>query len=227
MKIMKKILTTLFLIYFGSIFSQEVTKDLTRFNDVKIYDRISAELIPSDRNYIEISGKRSSEVEVIQKNDELKVRMPLTKLLKGEEISVRIYFTQPLEEIEAFEGSFITSEKLIKADDLEIIAKEGSQINLEIQVEELDVKAVTGAEIMLKGTVAGEMEAEISTGGVLDAKKLKTKRTEVSINAGGEAEVFATDFVKARTKAGGTIHIYGKPAKIDQQTFAGGTITEK
>jgi hypothetical protein len=224
---MKQFIIATVLLISQLFFAQEITKDLGRFNEVKIYDRISAELIPSDKNYIEISGKRSSEVEVIQKNDELKVRMPLTKLLKGEEISVRIYFTQPLEEIEAFEGSFITSEKLIKADDLEIIAKEGSQINLEIQVEELDVKAVTGAEIMLKGTVIGEMEAEISTGGVLDAKNLKTKRTEVSINAGGEAEVNATDFVKARTKAGGTIHIYGKPAKIDQQTFAGGTITEK
>src|SRR5690606_20056368 len=123
-----------------------------------------AELVPSDRNYIEISGKRSAEVEVIQKNDELKVRMPLTKLLKGEEISVRIYFTQPLEEIEAFEGSLITSEKLIKADDLEITAKEGSQINLEIQVEELDVKVVTGAEIMLRGTVAGERSEERRVG---------------------------------------------------------------
>lgn len=224
---MKQFIIATVLLISQLFFAQEITKDLGRFNEVKIYDRISAELIPSDKNYIEISGKRSSEVEVIQKNDELKVRMPLTKLLKGEEISVRIYFTQPLEEIEAFEGSFITSEKLIKADDLEIIAKEGSQINLEIQVEELDVKVVTGAEIMLRGTVAGEMEAEISTGGVLDAKNLKTKRTEVSINAGGEAEVNATDFVKARTKAGGTIHIYGKPAKIDQQTFAGGTITEK
>src|SRR5690606_20545820 len=224
---MKKVFILFSLIVTSTFNAQEVTKDLTRFNEVKVYDRISAELVPSDKNYIEISGKRSAEVEVIQKNDELKVRMPLTKLLKGEEISIRIYFTQPLEEIEAFEGSFITSEKLIKADDLEIIAKEGSQINLEIQVEELDVKVVTGAEIMLKGTVIGEMEAEISTGGVLDAKNLKTKRTEVSINAGGEAEVNATDFVKARTKAGGTIHIYGKPAKIDQQTFAGGTITEK
>lgn len=224
---MKKVFILFSLIVTSTFNAQEVSKDLTRFNEVKVYDRISAELVPSDRNYIEISGKRSAEVEVIQKNDELKVRMPLTKLLKGEEISVRIYFTQPLEEIEAFEGSLITSEKLIKADDLEITAKEGSQINLEIQVEELDVKVVTGAEIMLKGTVIGEMEAEISTGGVLDAKNLKTKRTEVSINAGGEAEVNATDFVKARTKAGGTIHIYGKPAKIDQQTFAGGTITEK
>src|SRR5690606_18937833 len=191
--IMKQFIILTVLLISQLFFAQEITKDLGRFNEVKIYDRISAELITSDKNYIEISGKRSAEVEVIQKNDELKVRMPLTKLLKGEEISVRIYFTQPLEEIEAFEGSLVTSSHVIKADDLEITAKEGSQINLEIEVEELDVKVVTGGEIMLRGTVAGEMEADIKTGGVLDGKKLKTKRTEVSINAGGEAEVFATD----------------------------------
>ena len=33
--------------------------------------------------------------------------------------------------------------------------------------------------------------------------------------------------VDAKVNAGGTISIYGKPKQIKQQTFAGGTITEK
>jgi len=209
------------------LFAQDVTHELTRFTEVKIYDKISAELIPSQENKIEITGSRSNDVEVLQKNDELKVRMPLTKLLKGENIIVKIYYSGALDEIEAFEGSDISSLKPIRANDLEITAKEGAEIRLEIQAEELDVKVVTGAVVTLNGNISGEMEAELKTGGVLNAKDLKTKRTEVSISAGGEANVNATHFVKARTKAGGTINIYGKPTKIDRQTFAGGTINQK
>lgn len=224
---MKKLFLLSGLLVSQFFFAQDVTKELTRFTEIKVYDRISAELIPSKENKIEITGSRSSEVEVLQKNDEVKIRMPLTKLLKGESISVKIYYSGILDEIEAFEGSFINSTALIKAQDLEITAKEGSEIRLEVDVEELDVKAVTGATVTLTGNVSGEMEADLKTGGILRAKDLKTKRTEVSISAGGEADVNATDFVKARTKAGGTINIYGKPAKIDQQTFAGGKINQK
>ncbi len=224
---MKKLIIISGLLLSQLFFAQDVSKELTRFTEVKIYDRISAELIWSNQNKIEIIGSRSSEVEVLQKNDELKVRMPLTKLLQGENISVKIYFTETLDEIEAFEGSFITAEKPIKAEDLEITAKEGAEIRLEVQVEELDVKVVTGATVTLNGSVSGEMEADLKTGGILKAQDLTTKRTEITISAGGEADVNATDFVKARTRAGGTINIYEKPAKIDQQTFAGGTINQK
>ncbi|SRR5690554_1747165 len=224
---MKKLIILSLSILSQYFFAQDVTHQLSRFTEVKIYDRISAELIPSQENKIEITGSRSKDVEVLQKNDELKVRMPLTKLLKGESISVKIYYSGTLDEIEAFEGSDISSLHPVRANDLEITAKEGSEIRLEIEAEELDVKVVTGAVVTLSGNVSGEMEAELKTGGVLNAKGLKTRRTEVSISAGGEANVTATDFVKARTKAGGTINIYGKPAKIDQQTFAGGTINQK
>ena len=224
---MKKLFILSALLISQLFFAQDVTKELTRFTEVKIYDRISAELVPSNENKIEITGSRSNEVEVLQKNDELKVRMPLTKLLKGENIIAKIYYAAILDEIEVFEGSDITSLQPVRAKDLEITAKEGSEIRLEIEADELDVNIATGAMVTLTGNVSGEMEAELKTGGVLNAKGLKTRRTEVSISAGGEADVNATDFVKARTRAGGTISIYGKPAKIDQQTFAGGTIKQK
>lgn len=223
---MKKLIILTGLLISQIFFAQDTSRDLTRFTEVRIYDRISAEIIPSNQNKIEITGERSNEVEVLQRNDELKVRMSLSKLLQGQSISVKIYYTETLDEIEAFEGSFITSSSTIKSDDLEITAKEGSEIRLDIQAEELDIKIVTGATVTLNGNVSGEMEADLKTGGILNAKNLVTKRTKVTVSAGGEANIQAIDFVKARTRAGGTINIYGKPSKIDQQTFAGGNINQ-
>ncbi len=224
---MKKLVCLITLIALQLTFAQEVTRELSAFTEIKIYDRISAELIKSNQNKVEVIGSRSHEVEVIQNNDEVKIRMPFSKLLKGEDISVKVYYSGKLDEIEAFEGSFVTSKDIISVFDLELEAKEGAEIRLEVAVNELEVKAVTGAFVHLKGEVKGELKAAIKTGGELRAKDLHTKRTNISISAGGNAEIFATEYVRARVKAGGDILIYGTPAYIDQKTFAGGTITLK
>lgn len=224
---MKKLIALSALLVSQFFFAQDVTKELSSFTEIKVYDKISAELIPAEQNRIEIYGSKSQDVEVLQKNDELKVRMPFTQTLKGDDIRVKIYYNQELEEIEVFEGSFITSTQAIKTSDLEITAKEGGEMRLEIAVEDLEVKVVSGATIFLNGSVSGTMDVDIKAGGTLEAKDLNTKKTKVSVNAGGSAEVRATDFVKAVVRAGGTIDIYGKPAKIDQKTIAGGKINQK
>lgn len=221
---MKKIVLFLTLAAFQSGFSQ-VTKDPGDFDKVKVFDRISAELVPSDENKVEITGKRSKEVIVVNKNGELKLGMPATKLLQGEEIEAKIYYKE-IKSVDASEGAYIGSGKAVNSAKLDVTAKEGAEIKLELDVEILKVKSVTGATIRLEGK-ASDQEISIGTGGIVEAKNLITERTDVSINAGGEAEVNASKYVKARTKAGGEITVHGKPQTIDKKSILGGTITEE
>ena len=65
-----------------------------------------------------------------------------------------------------------------------------------------------------------------NSGGIYEGKDLKTNQTTITANAGGEADIFATDFVDAKVRAGGDITIYGKPKQINQKVVAGGNITE-
>jgi len=90
-------------------------------------------------------------------------------------------------------------------------------------VEKVDLRSVTGGIVTLSGT-ANELEATLGTGGILDAKNLRASAVEVSINAGGEASVFASEMVDAAVKAGGDIVIYGNPKKVNKETTLGGTI---
>ena len=53
-----------------------------------------------------------------------------------------------------------------------------------------------------------------------------TQQTTVTVNAGGLANVYATDLVDAKTRAGGTITIFGKPKQINEKTVAGGNIVQ-
>ncbi|HMI06729.1 MAG TPA: head GIN domain-containing protein [Flavobacterium sp.] len=219
---MKKI--GLVIVLFTQLSFAQVKKNVGEFDKVKVFDRISVELIPSNEERIEIKGSRSSEVEVVNKNGELKIRMALKKLLDGEDISAVLYFKR-IESIDANEGSFVGCGQTFKQSDIEITAQEGAEVKVALEVQKVKVKTYTGGIVTLSGSAANQ-EISSLTGGIVSAKDLKTEQTTVTINAGGDAKVNASELVDAKIRAGGTITIYGKPAKINKKTTLGGTIEE-
>ena len=202
----------------------QVTKSLGDFNKITSFDQIDVTLFQSSENKIILTGNGAEEVELINKNGELKIRMPLTKLLSGDNVSAMVYFKN-IDAIEANEGSRISSDVVFKGMSFDIIAKEGSQIKIALNIDKLTVRSSNGSNVNLEGR-AKIMDAITNSGGELDAKDLFTTQTSITANAGGDANVHATDFVDAKTRAGGNIKIYGKPKKIDQKSVLGGSITE-
>jgi hypothetical protein len=206
-------------------FSQEnTTKNLGDFDAVKVFDKISLQLIPSEESKIELSGKNSSEVEIVNNNGELKVRMPIGKFLSGEDVTALLYYKN-IQSLDACEGSYISSEKAIKQISFSLNAKEGAEIKLKLEVQKLSIRATSGGIINLEGT-AKNQDIVISSGGVLNAKDFQTEQTNVAISAGGTADIRASELVDAKVRAGGTITIFGKPKQINQKTVLGGTINQ-
>jgi len=220
---MKKIILIAAIIAAQFSFAQ-VKKEVGDFTKVRVFDRINVTLIPSDVNRIEITGSRSEEVEVLNKNGELKVRMPLKKLLNGEEISANLYFKR-LEVIDATEGSFIGCGETFKQSSLEVSAKEGAEVKIHLDVQKIQEKAHTGGTLTLSG-IAVNQDITIRAGGIVNARDLKTSQTTVTISAGGDAEISATELVDATVKAGGKVKVYGKPIQLKQKTTLGGTIEQ-
>jgi hypothetical protein len=200
------------------------TKTLGDFDTVKVFDKISLQLIPSEENKIELSGKNSLEVEIINNNGELKVRMTIGKFLSGEEVTALLYYKN-IQSLDACEGSYVSNEKAIKQLLFSINSKEGAEVKLKLEVQKLSVRATSGGKINLEGT-AKNQDIIITSGAVLNAKELQTEQTNVSINAGGRAEVRASELVDAKARAGGRITIFGKPKQINQKTVLGGSINE-
>lgn len=200
-------------------------KNVGDFNKVTSFDQIDVMLIPSKENKVILQGKDAKEVELINKNGELKIRMPLTKLLKGDDISATVYYTN-LEAVEANEGSRIAGEAAVNAHRFNIIAKEGASVDLVLEVEQLQAKVTNGSKVKLQGT-ATQQDVLINSGGMYHAADLKTVRTIITANAGGDAEINASESVDAKVRAGGDIVIYGHPKEINQKVIAGGKIYEK
>ena len=222
--IMKKVLLVVFAIVSQATFAQ-VSKTLGDFNALKVYDKLTVKLIASTENKVIITGNREKEVEVVNNNGELKLRMPFPKLLSGDDISIQLYYKN-IDDITANEGSSISSEAIFKETIFNLNAKEGAQINLKVDAQKVNVKSVTGGIIELSGEAVNQ-DVVIMSGGILKAKNLHTSQTTVSLSAGGNAEINASTLVDAKVKAGGTVSIYGKPKQINQQTILGGKIEEK
>ncbi|MDN3678451.1 head GIN domain-containing protein [Flavobacterium paronense] len=219
---MKKLVFSL-LVFSSIVFAQE-TKNVGDFTKVTSFDRIDVFLVPSDENSVQLEGKGADEVELVNKNGELKIRMPLTKLLDGDNISVTVNFKK-ITAVEANEGSRIACGDKISSVVFDVIAKEGSEVKLILDVEKLNVRTANGSKVSLEGN-ADIQDVLVNSGGIYEAEKLESQITTVSCNAGGEAAIFATNIVDAKVRAGGDITIYGKPKQINKKIIAGGTIEQ-
>lgn len=212
------------LVIVSQITFAQVTKSLGDFNAISVFDKVNVKLIASNENKIVIKGNRASELETVNRNGELKLRMPFPQLLSGDDIMVQLYFKN-IDEVNASEGSYVSSNAVFKATIMNISAREGAEIHLEIDAEKANVKAVTGGLIELSGK-ANNQDVTIMTGGILEAADLHTSQTTISVSAGGTADIYATTLVDAKVRAGGTVSIYGKPKQINKATVLGGKIEE-
>jgi hypothetical protein len=221
---MKKIMI-LVLAFVTQVTFAQVTKNLGDFDEIKVYDKLNVKLISSSENKAIVTGDREDEVEFVNNNGELKIRMPFPKLLSGTDISIKLYYKK-IESITASEGSYVSSEDVFKQTIMDLNSREGAEISLNLDVHKVNVKAVTGGKVKLSGKAVNQ-DVVIMSGGVLESRDLHSSQTTINVSAGGNAEIHASTLVDAKVKAGGFIYIYGNPKQINKETILGGKIIEK
>lgn len=217
--IMKKIIFGV-LIVLSQIAYSQTSKNFGDFSSVKAYDRINVALVKSSENKVEISD--DSDIEIVNKNGELKIRMIPTKIMQGDKVFVTVFY-ENLNDIQASQGSKITSEDAIEGGILNITSNEGSILNLKIETDVLNAKTNSGGIIHISGT-AKTQDVLVNSGANFNGRNLKSEVTSVTTNAGGNAEVYASKTITATNRAGGTISIYGSPKDRNTKNMLGGKI---
>lgn len=200
-----------------------VTKNLQKFTEVKGFDGLSINLIKGKENKAVITGANTDKVAIVNNDGVLKIRMEIDKIFSGYRTYVDLYHTEELVVIDVNEDARISSDGTYVQEILELKAQEGGELEINCQVDQLLIKAVSGGKILTAG-FSNTQDVIINTGGIYTGKTFKTKFTTISVNAGGSAEIYATDYVKANVKAGGEVLVYGDPKKMDEQTLFGGKV---
>lgn len=220
---MKKFIFLLSIALSFSLSAQDtIEKSVGEFSTLKVYDLINVKMIKSDENRAVIAGDNRKDVQIINKNGKLKIRMNLEESYDGNDTVVKLYYTS-VEVIDANEGAKITIDEPIEQFEIDLKTQEGGEITAELKTTYANIRAVTGGIINVSGSSKNQ-DISIYTGGVFNGEEFKTEQTEVSINAGGEAYLNASEYVDVRIKAGGDVYIYGDPKKVDESRVLGGRI---
>ncbi len=220
---MKSILSVIMLSITLSFWAQNpLDKSVGEFSEIKVYDLIEVNLVKSKENKVVITGDDVEYVEIVNKDGILKVRMKLDKIFNGTRTFVSVHYTT-LNIIDGNEGAFITANELIEQDFILLKAQEGARLKIGLDVNKVEVKAVSGGIIETRGK-AKSQEINLNTGGIYKGREFPTWITDVNIRAAGEADVNASDTVNAKVRAGGDISIYGHPQKVNENTAFGGRI---
>lgn len=220
---MKRIILIVTILISESIFAQKpIDKALGAFSELKVYDLIEVELVKSNENKAIITGNNTEDVIIVNKNGTLKIRMNIGKSFDGNKTKVTLHYTT-LDIIDVNEGAKVYSTDVIKQFEVTLKAQEGGSIQVPLDVSYAIIKAVTGGSIKTKG-ISKSQNVSLLTGGLYRGEELETNKTDVSINAAGEAHVKASKLVDAKIRAGGDVFIYGNPETINESKVLGGRI---
>ena len=200
----------------------QITRDVGEFSSLKVYDKITVTLHHSGENKVE---SNQSDVEIVNKNGDLKIRMIPTKVMQGDQVKVDVYFDQ-LCDIQASQGSTISSDSDFDCSTISLVSNEGSKINLMLNTQKLVAKLNSGGMIEVSG-ISTEQDIIVNSGGKFSGKDLDSEKVKVASNAGGVAIVNATESINATTRAGGVIDVYGDPGEREVKNIIGGKINFK
>ena len=215
------ILMSLFLT-FTAISQETIEKNIGDFDEIKVYDLINVHLIKSDENKAIISGDNKSDVELVNKNGSLRIKMRLGENFEGNKTVVNLHY-KSIDVIDANEGSYVTSEETFKQYNIELRAQEGAIIKVPLEVTDAKIKAVTGGVIEVSGNVIRQ-DISMNTGGIFQGKNLKSESTYIAIRAAGEGHINASKLADIKIRAGGDVYIYGNPEKVNESKILGGRI---
>ncbi|MGZ5211423.1 MAG: head GIN domain-containing protein [Kaistella sp.] len=217
---MKNILGSVMLVACQFAFAQS-TRNVGEFSSLKVYNKINVVLVQSKESRVETENN-DPDIETINKNGELKIKLSPAKILSGEQVSVKVFY-EKLNDIQASQGSSVSSSDELDANMLSLTSNEGSRINLNIDTSKLNIKTNSGGEIKVSGK-ADNQDVIVNSGGKYFGKEVDSQNTTVTANAGGIAEVNVSDSINATTRAGGIIEVYGDPADRKVKNIIGGKI---
>jgi len=220
---MKYQLSLLFFLFAGLMSAQEyIEKNLGDFKELKVFDLLNVEMIASSENKVIVKGQEPRDVQFINKNGTLKIRMNTENVFNGEQTFISLFY-KSVEVIDANEGAKVLIKSPIDQYEIDLKAQEGAEIEAQIEVSYASIKAVTGGIITTKGK-ASNQDVNLRTGAVYNGKNLETEFSDVRLQAGGEVYVNCKERLEIIIKAGGDVFIYGNPWLVDEKRILGGRV---
>ena len=207
-----------------------VTKSLSDFNIIKVYNGIEVELIKSTEQRLEISGNKSEKLKIKNINNTLKLSLPFSlrpsENIADGEVKIKLFYSKNINIIDANQGTTITA-KDFNQDNVELNAQERAFINITTTTKYLTIRASSGGIIKVSGT-AKNQEVDLDLYGVYHGFNLNAiGNSTVKAGTGARAEVMAGEALSAKVSFGGSIFYKGNPKVVKDKKIIGGIIEKR
>lgn len=219
------ILLFLALIFMGKAVAQK-TIETEDFDQLFVTGNIEVMLTKGAENKVDlyVDGMPYDKVSVTVQRGILRLRTLESWMYRDEVI--RVYLTyKELNAIRANAGAIVENEELIEADQFEVRASSGAQVELSIKANSIEGGASEGGILELEGS-AEKQDMQISTGAQYNGFRLDVKKTYIRTNTGGHADVVALELLEASANTGGSVTFKGDPETKHIKTVIAGEVTE-
>jgi len=203
---------------------QNEKRAVTSFNKIDISGGFEVLINQGNKEKVEIEADENLinliETEVKKNTLYISSKEPI-----GSAESLKLYITTVnLNDIGASGAINLTNKGTYKSENLEIEISGAADIDLNLEVENLVMDMSGASETTLTGS-ANNLDIEISGAGDLDAKKLKTKNTNINISGAGSAIVNVKKKLKVDVSGAGSVQYKGNP-KIEESISGAGSVTK-
>lgn len=225
MKTIIQFFAVLFLFGATNLQAQE-TIELERFDEIIVSGGIKVNLKKGseEKAVLTSSGDANTRDVKVEVNEGiLKIRL-LKSLVKDEWVSIDVTYER-LRSVKGQAGATVTGNSTINGDKIELRSGSGANLDFSVDVNDVEAVASEGGKLNIKGNTESQ-NVKATSGGQLNALKLKCNITYVNANTGGKAKVVARKSLEAVAKAGGIVEYKGNPEKVQKKNILKGQIRE-
>lgn len=122
--------------------------------------------------------------------------------------------------LESSSGAHLTSQNLIKGDDINVDSSSGSILNIEVSASHVEIDASSGANIEISGS-AREVYVDGSSGANIKAKDLISQECRAEASSGSNITVNVSELLTADASSGGNIAYEGEPTVKTSKSVSG------
>ncbi|HAS39770.1 MAG TPA: hypothetical protein DCS93_04795 [Microscillaceae bacterium] len=217
----KQLVATLFLLgyvmFTTNVFAQETTtftaKDIKKLS---LSGYIKVELVKSDEEKVVFTVspavKRLISVQASKGRISIKGESNRLQQVVTQRPIIQVYYTQ-LEAIKAREEAYITGKEFIQNEKLDLLATQGSKMDLRVHTQDLKANVRTRAKVLLAGS-SDVFRTKVKKGASLKALDLKTNICYVSAREQSGASVFVRETLYMSTGTGSLVQYQGNPKKV-------------
>lgn len=208
----------------GNVVEEE--REVTGFNGIKTSRGVNVYISQGDGEKVVIEADENL-VDIIETDVENSILKVTTRRRIREATSTKVFVTfRELEEVKAFAGSNVYSEKAVRAGNMDVSASAGSNIKLDVAANKMEVSASAGANIFLEGT-AREISVHASAGSNVKAEGLVTEVCRAKAGSGANIYITVEKEMEGRASSGGNVFYSGNPQQINASSSSGGNVKKR